>query len=38
MFEWLNVAPVAKQAIAFVLILLVVMIVGALARAQPRGR
>ena len=30
MFEWLNIAPVAKQALAFGLILLAVMIVGAI--------
>ena len=30
LFNWLNVAPVARQAIAFVLILVVVMVAGAI--------
>ena len=30
LFSWLNIAPVARQALAFVLILIVVMIAGAI--------
>ena len=37
MFGWLDIAPVAKQAIAFGLILLVVLIVGALAARSLAG-
>jgi membrane protein required for colicin V production len=37
MFGWLDITPVAKQAIAFGLILLVVLIVGALAARSLAG-
>jgi membrane protein required for colicin V production len=37
MFGWLDIAPVAKQAIAFGLILLVVLIAGALAARSLAG-
>ena len=37
MFEWIDITPVAKQAIAFGLILLVVLIIGALAARSLAG-